>query len=203
MDFGSTQSTKWTTAARLAAALGYVSLSNRDALTMFLFAGQIDQRMDAGRGRGHLRQMLSVLGAARPAGRSDFKTAFRSAGMQLHRPGVCFLISDFCGTGDVAEAIKGLVYYGHEVVALHVVDKFEVEPDLQGEIDVEDLETGEIVPVTVKGDTLARYREAFESRCRTVAAACATYNAAYLRVMTSDTVENIIVHRLRREGIVQ
>ena len=147
--------------------------------------------------------MLSVLGAAKPAGRSDFKTAFRSAGMQLHRPGVCFLISDFSGSGDLAEAIKGLVYYGHEVVALHVVDKLEVEPDLEGEIDVEYMETGELVPLTVKGDTLARYREAFESRCRAVAAACATYDAKYLRIATTDTIENTIVHRLRREGIVQ
>ena len=202
MDFGE----KWDLAKRLAAGLGYVALANRDSLTMFLFAGKIDGKLEAARGKGHLRQMVQVLDAARPGGRSDFKTAFRAAGSQLHRAGMCFVISDFCGSGEgggLAEAIKGLVYYGHEVVALHVVDRLEAEPELEGEVDVEDAETGEIVPVTVKGDTLLKYKEAFEARSRVVAAACATYNATYLRVMTGESVENTVLHRLRREGVVE
>lgn len=204
MDFGASVSTsKWACAARMAAALGYIAMSNRDALTMFLFAGQLDSRFDASRGRGHLRQMLSLLSSASPAGRSDFQAAFRSAGVQLHRPGLCFVISDFCAADNLAESIKGLAYYGHEVVAIHIVDPLELDPGLEGEIDVEDAETGELVPVTVKGDTLRRYREAFEGRCRAVAAACATFDAKYLRVSTTDAIENTILFQLRREGVVE
>jgi uncharacterized protein (DUF58 family) len=203
MDFGGASGTKWEAAKKLAAALGYVAMANRDSLMMFLFAGKVDEKLEAARGKGHLRQMSGILEAARPAGRSDFKTALRSAGSQMHRAGVCFVISDFCGGGDLAEAIKGLAYYGHEVIALHVVDRLEAEPELEGEVDLEDAETGEVLPVTVKGDTLARYKEAFEGRCRAVAAACATYNATYLRVATTESVENTVIHRLRREGVVE
>ncbi|MCL2640672.1 MAG: DUF58 domain-containing protein [Phycisphaerales bacterium] len=205
MDFGKNENGggKWEIAKRLAAGLGYVAMANRDSLTMFLFAGKIDEKLEATRGKGHLRQMLSVLDTATPSGQSDFKTALRSAGSQLHRAGICFVISDFCGSGDLGEAIKGLAYYGHEVVILHVVDALEAEPELEGEVDVEDAETGEVVPMTVKGDTLAKYKEAFESRCRSVAAACAMYNAIYLRVATAESVENTILHRLRREGVVE
>ncbi len=204
MDFGASRGrTKWAMATRLAAALGYVALANRDALTMFLFAGKLDERFDAARGRGHLRQMLSLLESAGPAGKSDFRAALRAAGMQLHRPGVCFVISDFCAADNLADALKGLVYYGHDVVALHITDPLEADPGLEGEIDVEDAETGELVPVTVKGDTLRRYREAYEARCRAVAGACATYDARYLRVSTAEAVENTVLHRLRREGVVE
>ncbi len=194
---------KWATAARLAAALGYVALVNRDALTMFLFAGKLNRRFDAARGRGHLREMLRLLGTSVPEGRSDFRGTLRAAGMQLHRPGVCFVISDFCAADDLGDALKGLVFYGHEVAALHVVDPLEADPGLAGELDVEDAETGDLVPVTVKGDTVRRYREAFERRCHAVAGACATYDAKYLRVSTTDSIENTILKRLRREGMVE
>jgi len=99
MDFGGSHGTKWEAAKRLTAGLGYVAMANRDSLTMFLFAGKIEGKLEAARGKGHLRQMAQVLEAARPSGRSDFKTALRSAGSQLHRAGMCFVISDFCGSG--------------------------------------------------------------------------------------------------------
>ncbi len=206
MDFPTTAACvggKWMTAARLAAALGYVALVNRDALTMFLFADRLKSRLAATRGRGHLRQMLQILGVTAPAGESDFSATLRAAGAALHRPGVCFVISDFCAADRLSEALRGLVFYGHEVAALHVVDPLEADPGLQGEVDVEDAETGELVPVTVKGDTVRRYRDAFEKRCHAVAAACATYDAKYLRVSTTDSVENTVLQRLRREGLVE
>ncbi|HUW55592.1 MAG TPA: DUF58 domain-containing protein [Planctomycetota bacterium] len=218
MDFGA-GTTKWVTAARLAAALGYIALVNRDALTVFRFAETLSEPFEAARGRGHLRQMLRRLSTGTPAGQTDFVTSLRAAGMQLHRPGVCFVISDFCtadpstslgagpstslGASRLAEALKGLVYYGHEIVALHVLDPLEADPGLEGELDVEDAETGELVPMTVKADTLRRYREAFEHRCRAVAAACAAYDAKYLRISTTDSLENTVLYRFRREGIVE
>jgi uncharacterized protein (DUF58 family) len=206
MDFPSTSAcvgAKWIAASRLAAALGYVALVNRDALTMFLFADDLKSRLVAHRGRGHLRPMLQLLGVTAPAGQSDFSSTLRAAGASLHRPGVCFVISDFCASDNLGEALKGLVYYGHEVTALHIVDPLEADPELEGELDVEDAETGELVPVTVKGDTVRRYREAFEKRCHAVASACAMFDATYVRVSTTEAVENTVLRRLRREGMVQ
>jgi uncharacterized protein (DUF58 family) len=204
MDFGrSPTTTHWTMAARLAAAIGYIAMVNRDAMTMFLFAGRLDERLDALRGRGHMQQMLDLLSCTVPAGRSDFLTAFGSAGAQLHRPGVCFAISDFCAGERLSEALRGLVYFGHEVVALHVTDDLEADPGLEGEIDVVDAETGEVVPMTVRPDTLQRYRQAFETRCRAVAAACATYDAKYIRLSTAEAIPDIVLNRFRREGILE
>lgn len=204
MDFGrSPATTHWATAARLAAAIGYIAMVNRDAMTMFLFAGRLGERLDALRGRGHMRQMLDLLSGTEPAGRSDFPAALRSAGAQLHRPGVCFVISDFCASEQLSEALRGLVYFGHEVVALHVTDELEANPGLDGEIDVVDAETGEVVPMTIRPDTLQRYRQAFESRCHAVAAACATYDAKYFRLSTAEAVQDIILNRFRREGILE
>ena len=204
MDFGrSPATTKWAMAARLAAAIGYIAMVNRDAMTMFLFAGHLGGRLDALRGRGHMRQMMNLLSLTEPAGRSDFRTALRSAGAQLHRPGVCFVISDFCAGDHLAESLRGLVYYGHEIVALHVVDDLEADPGLEGEIDVVDSETGEVVPMTIRPDTLERYRQAFEVRCRAVATACATYDAKYLRLSTAQSVQDVVLGRFRREGILE
>ena len=204
MDFGgSPATTKWALATRLAAAIGYLGMVNRDAMTMFLFAGRLGGRLDALRGRGHVRQMLSLLELAEPAGRSDFRTALRSAGAQLHRPGMCFVISDFCAGDQLAEAFRSLAYFGHEIVALHVVDAAEADPGLEGEIDVVDAETGEAVPMTVRPETLERYRQVFEDRCHAVAATAATYTAKYLRLSTAESVEDIVLGRFRREGILE
>ena len=64
-------------------------------------------------------------------------------------------------------------------------------------------ETGEVVAMTVKGDTVRQYREAFEKRCRTVAAACARYNTSYLRISTAEPLEQLVIDRLRRENVVR
>ena len=202
MDFG-TGPTKWEFAARLAAALGYIALVNRDSLATVLFSDRLQERFDGVRGRAHLRRMLRLLAETSPAGRSDFSQALRAAGRQLHHPGLCFVISDFCAADDLEEALRGLIFHGHEVVAVHVTDPVEADPGLEGEIDLQDAETGELVPMTVRGDTARRYREAFETRCRQVARACAAYDATYLRVSTMDSIEHTLLYRLRRLNIVR
>ena len=105
--------------------------------------------------------------------------------------------------GDLGDGLKGLAFNGHEVTALHVWDPLESDPGLEGEVDIEDAETGEVVALTIKGDTVRQYREAFEKRCRATAATCARYNAAILRISTAEPLEQIVVDRLRRENVVR
>lgn len=202
MDFGGPPLTKWQMGCRLAAALGYTALTSRDALSVVLFSDRLHDQFDATRGRGLSRDLLEILSQAQPEGKSDFRNAFGTAGQQQSRPGLCFLISDFCTTQNLGDALKGLVFNGYEVVALHLVDQREANPGLEGEVDIEDAETGELIPMTVMGDTVELYREAFEASCRDVAKAIATYNGIYMRLYTDLSVEQMVLHRFRTEGLI-
>jgi uncharacterized protein (DUF58 family) len=201
MDFGGEQ-TKWQLASRLTAALGYIAMVSSDRLTTYSFADVLSDKYDATHGRGGLRGLLRKLSDTTPSKATDFAGALRLAAIQ-QRPGVCFVISDFCSVADLGDAFKALVFNGHEVTALHVWDPLEADPGLEGEVDLEDAETGELIALTVKGDSVQRYREAFEQRCRGVATACARFNVQYLRISTADSLEQVVINRFRRENVVR
>ncbi|MCZ7644603.1 MAG: DUF58 domain-containing protein [Planctomycetota bacterium] len=202
MDFGGGEQSKWRMGCQLAAALGYAALSSRDALKVALFSERLRETFDAARGRGLARDLFALLDTAAPSGASDFPGAFRAAGLQQGRAGLYIVISDFCARAQLAEALKSLVHRGHELVGLHLVDPLEADPGLEGEVDLEDPETGELIPMTVKGETLERYRAAFEASCRDIAKAHAACNALYLRLSTDDPVEQLVLHRFRVEGLL-
>jgi uncharacterized protein (DUF58 family) len=202
MDFGSAgRARKSELATALAGALGYIARVQKDNLSVFPFSNRLHEPFDATRQRG-TRALFEMLSALKPEGESSFVRTLRDASSRT-RPGICFVISDFCAPDTLDEGLKSLAFCGHELMALHVWDPLEANPALEGEVDIVDAESGEVIPMTVKGDTVQRYRDAFEAHCLKVAKTLSRYNARYLRVSTEESVEQIFLQRLRREGLVR
>ena len=146
-------------AKRAAAALGYIGLASEDRVAVSALTGRIARRRAAMRGSGRVFRLLADLSSIESAdGPTDIVAAARHAGAQLHGRGVVILISDLLDPA-ADKVIRELAATGSELVILHVLSPDEIDPDLEGDLRLVDIETGDGIDVTVDLATIDAYKE--------------------------------------------
>ena len=107
---------------------------------------------------GRVFRLLADLSAIEPAdGPTDLVAAARHAAAQLHGRGVVILISDLLDPA-ADKVIRELAATGSELIVLHVLSPEELDPALEGDLRLVDVETGDGVDVTVDLATLDAYK---------------------------------------------
>lgn len=155
-DFGSGKNFKGEVMTHLAALLAFSAIRNKDQVGLLLFSDQVEHFVPPGKGQGHVRRILRDLFYFQPRSRgTKLSTAFQYLPGILKKRAVVFIISDFFDEGfDQSLRVLGR---RHDVVAIVVNDKAEIEvPDL-GVIDLQDAETGEIISVDTGSTSFREY----------------------------------------------
>src|SRR5262245_5009053 len=119
MDFGSP--TKLHYARQVAAALGFIGLTNMDRVAIEGFNDTITQSMPPLRGRRSLWRLLSFLDGLQPAGPSDLHKALRAFALRAGGKGIVVLISDFMDKNGFEDALRFLIARPLDVYVLHVM----------------------------------------------------------------------------------
>jgi len=88
-------------------------------------------------------------------------------------------------------------------VVIHVVSQEEMNPPLEGDLELQDVETSETIQVSVDLTTLSRYRRWVTEWLSEIESLCYRNGFAYVRVETSCPVEELLLHRLRREKVLR
>ena len=188
-------------ARRLASAIGYVGLCASDTVTGIAVADRVVSVHPALRGRGAYPRLFGFFGALAPAWKTDLGGALRALAAS-HRPrGLVIVLSDLLSPG-AHDGLHALVERGYEAVVAHVIDASEVDPDLDGDLDLYDRETGEVVRVAADASLGARYRERFATWITEQESLCARRNIRYVPVSTAVTVEDFLFHDVRARRIV-
>ncbi len=191
-------------AKRLAAAIGFCSLTRRDVVTLHLEPGtRPPQRFS---GRHAIGALFKALDSVQPAGPTDLRSA---AGDLLARPGpagVTVVISDLL-TPSWEPAIDRLPARGGDVTVLHVLAREEIDPTLMpdgvGDLDVVDAESGEQVAVSLSLDSVKSYRAVVDRWLIEAAARCRSRGAVYQQVMADEAIEEVVLRGWREQGLVR
>jgi len=152
-------------AAELVALVGFAAAYNNDRTGLLLFSDGIDSYVAPKRGTRHvLRQVRDVLQSEIAPGRGTALTpALDQLARTLRRRSVVFVISDFLTSG-YAQSLQTLARR-HDVIALTLVDAWDLELPEVGLLDAIDAETGRRYVVdTSDRVTRERYREAAAER---------------------------------------
>jgi hypothetical protein len=112
---------------------------------------------------------------------------------------VAVVISDFLDPAGFAAGLDVLRYGRHDVFAVHVIARQEMEPDLRGDLALVDLETAETRDVAVTPGLLAAYRDAVRQLCEELARYAVRYRFGYLQAVTDVPIEDAIL-RVFRQG---
>ncbi len=177
--FGSGSQSKRELAAEIASVLAFSAIRNNDKVGLILFTEDVEKFIPPRKGRRHVLRVIREILAFEPQRRG---TSLNRALEFLHRVtghrAIVVVVSDFLGhhTGaPVARArmllSESLVQSSynilrrtnrrHDLVAIQIVDRFELELPALGRLVLKDAETGEVVEVDT---TSKRQRDAFATR---------------------------------------
>lgn len=218
MDWGEPNKLEY--ARRLAAALGYLALSNAARLHVGLLEGGASGLGTASTtafgpawGRQRTTPLLDFLGGARPVQSStplpvpgftptppDVDASLAS--YRARASGLTVLISDLLSS-TWERAVARLAARGGDGVVLHVLAPRELRPQLGSDLRLIDRETGATVPVTLNNDAIRIYGERLATWRGEVEALCARHRLTYVPLDTSAPIESVLFDTLRRRGVVR
>ncbi|MFO0612176.1 MAG: DUF58 domain-containing protein [Polyangiaceae bacterium] len=187
--FGVEAPTKMDVARKIAAAIGYMALARSERAQLFGAAGPA---IATGRGRAGLVGFLRSLGAVEARGSAAIAGAIDGVVRRSERPGMLAVVSDFLEAVPVWPALSLARSRGHDVALVHVVAPHELEPPLEGDLVLEDAETGARVDVSVDGESLGQYAATVQGLFGELRAHAKRLGATYVVARTDEGLEKVM-----------
>lgn len=179
---------KFRTARQAVAALAYVGAHHLDRVSILPFTDASAAPLRAVSGRGAFHRLLSWLAERSTSGRTDLVRALKEFGHRRLRRGLCIVVSDFLDPSGAADVVHALKTLPHSLMLVRVVHPNEESPDLRGELEVVDCETGDVMPLFVDDGVLARYRDAYRAFREALAEVATQRRGGYLEVRTDEPI---------------
>jgi uncharacterized protein (DUF58 family) len=200
MDWG--QPSKLRSVLRLAAALGYLTLTHHDRLIVQPFSDLNLPAFGPARGKGRLVELLRFLESQR----SDRPTALAQvlAGYAARHPrgGLLVLCSDLLAPEGLAAGLQMLASSRWQVLVLHVVDPREIQPPAGESVELIDAETAQRLSVTLDDSALAIFERNVAEWQAAIEHTCARRGVAYARILTTWPFERQVIPYLHVRRIV-
>lgn len=142
-DFGAVGETKRDMMAEIAATLAFSAIENNDKVGVILFSDKIEKFIPPKKGRKHILLVISTLLDFKPENKgTDVNCALEFLTSGIKKRCTSFLVSDFIDEGDYSKVLS-IANNKHDLIAVQVYDKREMQlPDV-GLMRVYDAETGE------------------------------------------------------------
>ena len=135
---------KWRYATILAASLAHLVVSQGDAVGLLAMTGERLTYLPAKGGRPHLRSLIATLERLEPSGTWSPGRGIARGAELLKRRGVVIVMSDFQDSEESTHReLRRIASHGHDVAMLQVVAPDESAFPYRGDLEFEDLETGE------------------------------------------------------------
>jgi uncharacterized protein (DUF58 family) len=201
MDFGTP--TKLHYAKQIAAALGFIGLVNMDRVVIEAFNDRVVHTMPAARGRRSLWRVFEFLTKIEAAGPSDLAAAMRAFTLRSSGKGVVVVLSDFMDKGGYEDAVRYLVARQMDVYAIQILSQEEIEPDVQGDLQLTDVEDGDGAEVTVTPALLRRYKENLNAYRAALHQFCTRRGVACLFTSNQVPFDRLVLTYLRQRGLVR
>ena len=182
--FGSIEASKRELAAEIASVLAFSATRNNDKVGLLLFTDTVEKFIPPRKGRSHvLRVIRDILFYEPRRAGTDLNVALDFLGRVLSHRAIVVVVSDFLGQsaptrrevdahlrrsvilsetlGQASLTALRQVNRRHDVVAVQITDRFELELPNLGYLVLKDAETGEVIEINTGND---RRRHAFARR---------------------------------------
>lgn len=201
MDFG--EPNKMDFARRLAAAIGYIGLCRQDKIAVTCFNESAAESFSPSRGRHHVARLLSFLDKAKPDGGTSLQAMCREFSQRSRARGIVVLVSDLLDSKGFEPALRYLARDTLDVYVLHVLAPQEIDPTIGGHVELHDLETEHKIELTVNARLKEIYKHNVDAYCSQVQTFCTRYGMSYSLVRTDTAIEDLVLKRLRANGLVK
>lgn len=187
-------------ALRLAAALAFLALASQHRVSLFSLTAKTTRLMPPLKGEGHIHEVLRLLESLEFSGETDLVPALRQLRPARDRRGIVFVLSDLLGSAPErsSEALQHATSWPAETHVIHLLHPREMSPDLEGELQLVDVETNETRRMWLTRRDLDLYAANFQRFVTELEATCMRRQIDYLRWLTDQSFEEAFIGLLMR-----
>jgi uncharacterized protein (DUF58 family) len=180
-------------AATLAAALAHLAIRQHDAAGITLFAGQVVDSLPPRAKPHQLQEILGLIAHAVPQAQTDAGRAVHQAAELCRQRGLVVVISDcFDDIPRLMDGFDHLLFLRHEVVLFQVLDPWERDLPLEGNVRFRDLETGETLTTLSEG-VRDGYRQAVRHWLTELNDECCSRGIDRVELTTDDRLDRALL----------
>jgi len=141
-DFGSGDQSKRDLTAELAAVLAFSAIQNNDKVGVIFFSSKVEKFIPPKKGSSHILRIIREIVDFKPTERgTDIGEGLRFLTSAIKRRTTAFLISDFMTDKDFEKEMQ-IAANKHDLVALRITDRREMDIPKVGLVKFRDSETG-------------------------------------------------------------
>lgn len=188
----------------MAAALGYMMISQMDPVGLFVFDEKVRSFLPPKSRRAHLTNILTTLARTKPAGPTRLGACLHEIAARIPKRSLVILLSDLLDaeTDSPDEQIEGLRralhhfhHGGHDLIVFQVLDHSEIELDFQGPVRFEEPETRQELLVDPEA-LRAVYRQELRAFIETYRKECQSIRADFVTLDNAMTFDKALMEFL-------
>ena len=187
---------------RVAAALGYIGLVNYNRVNIVAMADGIVAETGALRGRRRVGQMIEFVSKLRPTGASHLASACKRFALAHRQKGVLVVLSDFFDKGGYENGLRYVAGGKYDLFAVQCLSPQEIEPDLQGDLKLRDMEDDDMAEVSITQPLIKQYKANLNAYCLGLKDYVTRRGGTYLFASTSVPFDTLVLNYLRERGLL-
>jgi len=187
---------------RVAAALGYIGLVNYNRVTISAVSNSIVADTGPMRGRRRVSQMIDFVGKLQPTGESNFGAACKRFALAHRAKGVCVVLSDFFIKEGFEPGLKYLAGGKYDLFAVQCLSPQEIDPDLQGDLKLRDIEDDDMAEVSITQPLMKQYKANLNAYCLALKDYVTRRGGTYLFTSTKVPFDTLVLNYLRERGLL-
>jgi uncharacterized protein (DUF58 family) len=190
-------------AKKVAAALGYIGISNEDLVTVLPFDDRLRQESRLFQWRGQLMSLLDFIENIEGAGVTNLTRSVEELAKRHTKRGLVVLLSDYLDPQGYENALRILYHYHFDLLALQINSPEEIDPLLAGDLDLVDSETAERVTICMTPQLITEYKERFARHYLRLKELCQIMRRGYFAVSTASPIGELIFDVFRHGGFLR
>jgi len=190
MNYG--QPDKNTAAKRLTAALAYISLNAYDRVYINPWNIRVQGTFGPYSTPSSFVKAVNAIETVENDGKSNFSEALGKMEWKAGR-GISIVITDGLVEGGLEEGLKYLKYMKQEIYLCHILSPQELAPDLDGALELVDIETNDTIEVTVSGELFDLYEKSLNKFLNNIKQQCKKFGIRYTLLPSDMTLEEMVL----------
>ena len=187
-------------AATLAAALAHLAIRQHDAAGVTLFADSVLASLPPRATANQQQEILGLISSVVPRAPTDAGRAIHQAAELCRKRGLVAVISDcFDEIPRIMDGLDHLLFLKHEVMLFQVLDPWERDLPLEGNVRFRDLETGETLTTLSEG-VRDSYRKAVREWLTELDRECLSRGIDRVELTTNDPLDRALMNYFVRRG---
>jgi uncharacterized protein (DUF58 family) len=178
--------------AKAAAALAYIAVRRRDPVSLATFDDEIGTRIPPGCGRPQLFRIFGALQFLEARGPSSLDRALTRYGAAVRGPGLAVVLSDFFDADLTLDGVRYLLARGLRVALVQVLASDELDPRIEGDEEIVDLENPAAAPIVVHRGALEAYHAHMCRASEDLHSFTAGRRLPFVRLVSSGSISEIV-----------